>query len=266
MPGAQCATGKPEISISVPVLILSTTDLYPHERRPHCTVLVQLDSVFQVSPGPIDDLSPTLGFDWQTRFGIFVGNELHVCRRLPNPFALDLDHFFAMLDMVVENTRQAQSVRLRSIGVQDNTAVLEMLCGQGLPLDLPNGAWTRRSCSRHSRGQSLEEQCLWTTALDDATPLLPSHRLCRILGTILEVCSCESRLVCLDVHPSFAVAEDNELLFLFHPCFSKLHHALVHVLNGLIVVDVQDAMNGSIGNSIQEQEQESSLGLKRCMA
>jgi hypothetical protein len=45
-----------------------------------------------------------------------------------------------------------------------------------------------------------------------------------------------------------------------------LHHALVHVLNGLIVVDVQDAMNGSIGNSIQEQEQESSLGLKRCMA
>jgi hypothetical protein len=44
-----------------------------------------------------------------------------------------------------------------------------------------------------------------------------------------------------------------------------LHHALVHVLNGL-VVDVQDAMNGSIGNSIQEQEQESRLGLKRCMA
>ena len=98
--------------------------------------------------------------------------------------------------------------------------------------------------------------------------MMPHHcsqATCRILGTILEVCSCESRLVCLDVHPSFAVAEDNELLFLFHPCFSKLHHALVHVLNGL-VVDVQDAMNGSIGNSIQEQEQESSLGLKRCMA
>ena len=200
---------------------------------------------------------PDLGSLWVMSFTYVGGFQTHL------PLTLIL--FFAMLDMVVENTRQAQSVRLRSIGVQDNTAVLEMLCGQGLPLDLPNGAWTRRSCSKHSRGQSLEEQCLWTTTLDDATPLLPSHRLCRILGTILEVCSCESRLICLDVHPSFAVAEGNELLFLFHPCFSKLHHALVHVLNG-IVVDVQDAMNGSIGNSIQEQEQESSLGLKRCMA
>ena len=32
-------------------------------RKPHCTVLVQLDSVFQALPGPIDDLSPTLGFE-----------------------------------------------------------------------------------------------------------------------------------------------------------------------------------------------------------
>ena len=85
--------------------------------------------------------------------------------------------------------------------------------------------------------------------------LMPHHcsqATCRILGTILEVCSCESRLVCLDVHPSFAVAEDNELLFLFHPCFSKLHHALVHVLNGL-VVDVQDAMMVVLGTRFKSK-------------
>ena len=78
---------------------------------------------------------PDLGSLWVMSFTYVGGFQTHL------PLTLIL--FFAMLDMVVENTRQAQSVRLRSIGVQDNTAVLEMLCGQGLPLDLPNGAWTR---------------------------------------------------------------------------------------------------------------------------
>lgn len=47
----------------MPVLTLRAADLRPHQRRPNCTILVQLDPVLEVAPGPVDDLSATFGLD-----------------------------------------------------------------------------------------------------------------------------------------------------------------------------------------------------------
>ena len=61
-----------------------------------------------------------------------MNRHLHIRRCFPDPFTLDFLPLFAMSDMVMENARHPQTIRLSSICVEDNTTVLEVLLCQGL--------------------------------------------------------------------------------------------------------------------------------------
>ena len=65
VPGTDCARGKPEISIAMPVLvILGAADFRTHEGRAYSTILVQLNPVLHIAPGPVNDLRPTFGLQF----------------------------------------------------------------------------------------------------------------------------------------------------------------------------------------------------------
>ena len=152
--------------------------------------------------------------------------------------------------MVMKDTRQTQAIGLGGIRVKDDTSVLQMLVGQKFPLNLANGSGTRCSFGRHHREQSLQQQRIWATTLNKATPLFPHHSLFGILSKVLEICARECGLVCFDIRPTLAIAEDNEFLLFLNPGLSQTHQAFLHILDGF-VVDVEDAMDSRIGDSIE---------------
>ena len=126
----------------------------------------------------------------------------------------------------------------------------------------PCGSRQVRALSENIGRQPLQQECVWSTALNNATPLLPDDWLIGVLGQVLEVSVLEGRLVCLHVNPILAVPEDNALLPLLDPSLAKIDEAVTHILDDF-VVQMQDAVDGRMRDAIEQQEEQGRLRLQR---
>ena len=157
VPGTQSARCNPKILVAMPVLVLGTADLCPHQRWTHSAVLVELDPLLQIPPRAVHDLGAALCFDLAACLRVFVNRHLHIRRCFPDPFALDFLPLFAMSDMVMENARHPQTIGLSSICVEDNTTVLEVLLCQRPPFNLSDSSWARGPFGGHVGLQPVEQ-------------------------------------------------------------------------------------------------------------
>ena len=108
----------------------------------------------------------------------------------------------------------------------------------------------------------MKDESFGTTSFDDAAPLLPLRRC----GWIWRICSqvllVERGLICLHITPRLAMTKVDLLLLGFNPCLSKITKSLFQVLYSF-VVDLEQSMNSSMGQVVQLQQQQATLGCQR---
>ena len=127
----QCSRTGPEVTSTIPALILGWTKFHLQHAASYTTILVDVQPGLQELPTSINDLRAWLGFDFFSWARHFVRLHLYV-------FWLDLTElfpyfhtFFLVDDSVMDNSWHGSLVAFSGVSVQNDVAVLKplRLCG-----------------------------------------------------------------------------------------------------------------------------------------
>ena len=262
----QLARLQPHVGVLVPVLILGRAQFVLNELSTCLTVLVQVDSVFQVPPTPINDLCAGLDLQGATSRELVQG-DFHVFGAYPSPLSIGgLDSLLLVHDFVVDHTVNAQLVGLRAVRVEHNAPILQVLLPYRGPFHLPNGPGSGRSLAGHLRSQAHQNQGLWNSSLHNAAPLLPHDAVVALdkpphAWHFADVSLVERRLIRLHVKPAHTITKPNGSLNRLHILPPSLRELLAHVLDRLVVHSHQ-LVDLRLFDVAEVQQEHSSLDLK----
>ena len=179
---------QPEIRISVPVLILRCSELRTEELTSGFAVLIDLYTVLQIPPAPINDLCPRLNCelfagprDAVLHKGQIIGPDPHI-------LSVSLHALLAMDDPVRDDAWHGGLVRLRGVCVQHDLSVSQEFLLHALPFNATKGSWTRSPLHGELGLESARHQRLRMTPLDNSSsPPFPHGCVAWILDEMLEL-------------------------------------------------------------------------------